>query len=96
VIPGKTGFLYQSGSMQDFIDQLLFINSAMLSEMRSLGKTGEPIDHPLRWIRHAARIQVIQNFNRSTNLRNFADVFLSRVAAREQGVPDENLVLQQI
>jgi len=96
VIPGKTGFLYQSGSMQDFTDQLLFIKSAISSEVRSLGNAGEPIESPLRWIGHAARIHVLQNFNRSPNLRNFADEFLSRVATQGQGVPDENFVLQQI
>ncbi len=30
VIPGKTGFLYQPGSLEDFVDRLLFIRSRIL------------------------------------------------------------------
>jgi colanic acid/amylovoran biosynthesis glycosyltransferase len=96
VISGKTGFLYQTRSIQDFVDQLLFIRSVMSNEIGVQGRNGHSTDNALLWIQHAARVHVFQNFNRSKNLQNFADLFLSRVAARDQSVPDENLVLQQI
>lgn len=93
VMPGKTGFLYQPGSMQDFVDQLFFIRWMISSEARA---QDTPHDSPLSWIRHAARVQVLQNFNRSKNLRNFADFFLNHVVTKGKSIPDENLILQQI
>jgi hypothetical protein len=48
------------------------------------------------WIRHAAWVQVRHNFNRRHNLELFADLFLQRIAAQTESIPDENLVLQQI
>ena len=93
VIPGETGFLYQPGSMDDFVDHLLSIQSALSTDLQ-VHQSSTYSSLPL--IRHAARVHVLQNFNRSKNLRDFADLFLSRIAAREQSVPDESLVLQQI
>jgi glycosyltransferase involved in cell wall biosynthesis len=96
VIPGKTGFLYQPGSIENFVDQVSFVRFGLLTELPMESGETCSIGSPLLSIRHAARLHVLQNFNRSKNLRNFADLFLSRIAAREQSVPDENLVLQQI
>lgn len=93
VIPGATGFLYQPGSMQDFVNQLLLIRSMMSTQVPDHGS--ESCSALLR-IRHAARVHVLENFDRTKNLRNFADLFLNRVATKEQSVPDENLILQQI
>jgi glycosyltransferase involved in cell wall biosynthesis len=76
VIPGKTGFLYEPSLISNFVDHLLFI--------RSLFQEQGSAEHPLRshrlygvrqldWIRHAARVQVLHNFNRKKNLESFAD-----------------------
>jgi glycosyltransferase involved in cell wall biosynthesis len=97
VIPGKTGFLYEPGSLDDFLDRLLFIRSRI-----------QALDHPeprrripstlrqLEWVRHAARMQVQHNFNRSKNLEAFGDLFLQRIAPQTESIADESFVLQQI
>ena len=68
---GETGFMYQSGSLQDFVAQLRFIYSQMAGD-ESAGLL-EQIK------RNAAHID--QNFNRAKNLQSFADLFLQRTAA---------------
>jgi len=102
VIPGRTGFLYPAGSLDDFVDRLLFIRS--LTPAR---------DHPhlhlhlhlypslvaarqLDWIRHGARVQVRHNFNRRKNLESFAGLFIPRITAQIESQSNENFVLQQI
>jgi colanic acid/amylovoran biosynthesis glycosyltransferase len=94
VIAGKTGFLYAPGALEDFISRLLFLHSLIENE------TGTAISR-LDWIRHAARIQVLQNFSRTTNLSRFTDRFLERITAADAVTenwnrPHEDLVLQQI
>ena len=97
VIPGKTGFLYEAGSLDDLLDRLLFIQSLIQAQ-------NHPHLHPdprntasqLNWIRHAARVQVRHNFNRKKNLESFAGLFLQRVGAQPESLPHENFVLQQI
>ncbi|MGD0568001.1 MAG: glycosyltransferase family 4 protein [Candidatus Sulfotelmatobacter sp.] len=104
VVAGKTGFLYAPGVVKDFVAKLLFLQRSMASENRDGGSR-------LAWIRHAARAQVLHNFNRQTNLTDFADRFLQRITAKELAdddfanqdfpnhdwsPPDEDLVLQQI
>lgn len=97
VIQGKTGFLYEAGSMDDFVDRLLFIHSLIqapkdshvhpyiLSASRQLGE-----------LRRAARTHVQENFNRSRRLQLFGDLFLQQIGARAESIPYENFVLQQI
>ncbi len=86
VLHGKTGFLYQPGSMEDLLIQLRTVLH------------GGP---RLQQIRRAARQQVIRNFDSRANLARFAQTFLSRIesrgeapAAQEQA--HEDPVLQQI
>ena len=55
----------------------------------------------LDWIRHAARLQVLHNFDRRKNLTRFGDLFLQLIATQEfapqdWSPPHEDLVLQQI
>jgi colanic acid/amylovoran biosynthesis glycosyltransferase len=69
VIPGKTGFLYKPGDLEDFLRRILFLQSSMLFE-------DQPVGAPLHWVSHAARVHVLHNFNRQKNLTRFADVFL--------------------
>lgn len=103
VIPGKTGFLYEPGSMDDFIATLLFIGSLMQAENRPhlfysdtfysyIASTTPQLD----WIRHAAQVQVRHNFNRRQNLETFGDLFLSRITPRSESLPHEDFILQQI
>lgn len=100
VVRGKTGFLYQRGSMSDFVDRLLFIHSLMRA---AGGTTGNPLDpYPrsaakvLDWIRFGAQVQVRHNFNRARNLESFGSLFLRKIALTSASVADENFVLQQI
>jgi len=97
VIAGETGFLYEPGSEDDFVDRLLFIRTLLQAP-----------DHPevrpyilsaarqLDRMRHAAELQVRHKFNRSKNLESFGDLFVQRIALQTESIPDENLVLQQI
>jgi len=102
VIPGKTGFLYEAGSLDDFLDRLLFIQSLIQGQhhphLDPDVRDPELCDDAsqLNWIRHAARVQVHHNFNRKKNLESFANLFLERVAAQTESLPHENFVLQQI
>ncbi len=100
VVAGKTGFLYEPGSMDDFVDRLLFIHSVI----RAQGSSDQRHRYPhirsavrlLDWVRHGARVQVRHNFHRKKNLESFADLFLKRVEPQTESIPDENFVLQQI
>jgi glycosyltransferase involved in cell wall biosynthesis len=95
VVPGKTGFLYQAGSLGDFVACALLIHSLLKKQERHrslLPSAAESLD----WVRQGARVQVRQNYNRQTNLESFADSFLQRVSARTASRPHENFVLQQI
>lgn len=97
VISAKTGFLYEAGSLDDFLECLSLIRRLIASEARSL-RTGSPPPHSQRlaWIRHAARLHIQHNFDRSRNLERFADTFLERLGRQVEKIPNENLVLQQI
>jgi glycosyltransferase involved in cell wall biosynthesis len=72
VIPGKTGFLYRPGDLEDFLRRILFLRSLMPFEHLPSGAR-------LHWISHAARVHVLHNFNRQKNLTRFADTFLRRI-----------------
>jgi glycosyltransferase involved in cell wall biosynthesis len=97
VIPGKTGFLYEPGSMDDFLAHLLFVRSLLLqghgshpSNLSDSRSSGCRLD----WMRHAARIHVQHNFNRKKNLELFAELFLRRISPKVEANPHANLVLQ--
>lgn len=96
VVPGKTGFLYQAGSLSDFVERLLFIRLLLQARFGSYPSPLVTAARQLDWIRHAAQVQVRHNFNRTKNLNSFADLFLSRIVSSSEGLPHANLVLQQI
>jgi glycosyltransferase involved in cell wall biosynthesis len=98
VIGGKTGFLYEPGSINDLVECLLFIDSLMLAESSLVDQRSDKASASMQldWIRHAARVQVRHNFNRKTNLEFFAELFLQRIGQQSKSILDENLVLQQI
>ncbi len=94
VIPGKTGFLYVPGALESFVEKILFLQEQMQGEDRNAVSR-------LDWIRHAARVQVLCNFNRRKNLTRFGNLFLQLIANQEFTTQDwsppyEDLVLQQI
>jgi glycosyltransferase involved in cell wall biosynthesis len=75
VVPGKTGFLYEPGVMNDFIEKILLLCALI---RRRDSDSAKRID----WVRHAARVQVLHNYNRDTNLARFSDGLLQRLARR--------------
>jgi len=85
---GKTGFLYQPGSMDELLSQLqiVFHGGRLLNKMKA-----------------AAREHVLRDFNSRTNLACFAKSFLSRIEVQPsdrtlitQEPAHEDPVLQQI
>jgi glycosyltransferase involved in cell wall biosynthesis len=72
VIAGKTGFLYAPGVVKDFVEKIFNLQGpAALENFYAASRLG--------WIRHAARTQVLHNFNHQTSLETFADRFLQRI-----------------
>jgi colanic acid/amylovoran biosynthesis glycosyltransferase len=97
VIAGKTGFLYESGSLSDFVARLLVIRSLMQApESPDLRPYIVTASRQLNWIRQAAQEQVRHNFNRCKNLESLGDILLRRIASQTESIPHEDLVLQQI
>lgn len=101
VLHRKTGFLYEPGSMEDFVRRILFIHSLIQIEKFGPAKNISRLQlscvtKELDWVRHAARVQVLHNFHCKTNLKLFGDLFISRIATRSERLPHENPVLQQI
>jgi glycosyltransferase involved in cell wall biosynthesis len=89
IIPGKTGFLYEPGDLQDFVNRILFLETLLHSEDRDARSA-------LHWIRHAARVYVLHNFGRRENLNQFSNQFLQRIATEDRSSFHEDFVLQQI
>jgi glycosyltransferase involved in cell wall biosynthesis len=97
VVAGKTGFLYDSGSLNDFVTQLLHIRSLMQApDAQDLRPYIVTASRQLNWIRQAAQEHVRNNFNRCKNLESLGDVFLRRIRSQAESIPHEDLVLQQI
>jgi colanic acid/amylovoran biosynthesis glycosyltransferase len=76
VIPGKTGFLYAPGVLRDLVGKIL-----LLQRLR-YGEDGNAVSR-LDWIRHAARLQVLHNFNGRKNLTCFGARFLRLIAPQD-------------
>jgi colanic acid/amylovoran biosynthesis glycosyltransferase len=72
VIPGKTGFLYRAGDAEDFLEKIFALQEFVCKAQPSAVSL-------LDWIGHAARLQVLHNFNRSQNLSQFCDQFLGLI-----------------
>jgi len=89
VVPGKSGFLYEPGSLEDFAQRVLFLEALMRV-------TDHPSQNRLNWIRHAARVGILHNFDRQKNLTCFGGVFLQRIAPHSWSPPYEDPLLQQI
>ncbi len=92
VVSGKTGFLYAPGDMEDLVAKMIFLSLLVRSEDADARRR-------LEWVRHAAHAQIVQNFDRTKNLRHFAAEFEQRLAIGPdhlRSTPDEDPVLQQI
>jgi colanic acid/amylovoran biosynthesis glycosyltransferase len=100
VAAGKTGFLYEAGSLDDFVARLLFIRSQMQEpdhpHPQILPAGFLSAARPLDWVRHAAQVQVRHNFNRRKNLESFGELFIQQIAAQAGSLRHENSVLQQV
>jgi len=81
VLQGKTGFLYRSGSLDDFVSRV-----EMIREPKSA----------LAPVSSAALQHVSQYFDRDKNLAAFGDLFLARMSGRAHRDSHENPILQQI
>jgi len=68
VVDGITGFLYQPGSIEDFVTKVETIRSSRPA---------------LRTIHYRARRHVLENFNRATNLAEFSRIFPALVAGNQ-------------
>lgn len=93
VIPGKTGFLYSAGDLEDFVARLIFIHELICGKRRYATST-------LDWIRLGARLQILHNFSGRKNLDHFCQRFLQRIGPHDFEARDrsshEDFVLQQI
>jgi len=64
----RTGFLYQPGSLPDFVSAVSWIQSHQAS---------------LAGIQRAAAASIAASYNRQRNLRAFAEQFLARISQSE-------------
>ena len=80
VLHRETGFLYRSGSLEDFVRPSRIHSKRGCSPSTS----------------STHRQYVLAYFNRNKNLEHFGDLFLEKIAAHLEGACRENLVLQQI
>ena len=64
----RTGFLYQPGSLPDFVSAVSWIHTHKAS---------------LSGIQHAAAASIAASYNRQRNLRTFAEQFLARISQPE-------------
>ena len=94
IAAGETGFLYEPGSMRDFVGKVLLIHllgqpqfaqrqimPAHSIDRRYCSSPAEKADGPLERIRRAAREQVRRKFNRKINLERFAGTLIERVSS---------------
>lgn len=100
VVAGQTGFLYEAGSLEDFVTRVFWL-STQSSVYKSAGSQGTHAASPLDRVRQQAREQVRRRFNRKKNLELFGNLFLERVdGLRIDGFSEnsrhEDPLLQQI
>jgi glycosyltransferase involved in cell wall biosynthesis len=97
VSAGKTGFLYAAGSLDDLVARLQSIYWLLeTSDESGLRPSTVAGSKRLDLMRHSARAQVRNNFNRTKRLQAFGDFFLHQIAQRPESIPHEDPILQQI
>ena len=96
IVPRKTGFLYEPGTVGDFIAHVLFIHSLVRLDKRAHHDSVFPsATKHLDWVKHGAQSLVRHDFNRKANLERFADHFIQQIS-KQSGSRHEDFVLQQI
>jgi len=96
IVPRKTGFLYEPGTLGDFVAHILFIHSLVRLDERAHHDSCFPsATKRLDWVKHGAQSLVRHDFNRKANLELFADHFIQQVS-KQSGSVHEDFVLQQI
>jgi colanic acid/amylovoran biosynthesis glycosyltransferase len=88
VLAGETGFLYEAGDLNNFVNNVLSLQAQM--------REGECSSKLLDGIRREAWLHVFHHFNQRKNLERFADIFLQAVARHDWSPSHEDPVLQQI
>jgi colanic acid/amylovoran biosynthesis glycosyltransferase len=83
----NTGYLYQPGNLNDFVNKVVAIHCMTQQS---------PCTQQLLYMRFAARTKVFQDFNRAKNFQRFADLFLQKISPRPWSSADESPVLQQV
>lgn len=97
VVAGETGFLYEPGSIRDFVQQVLRIQSlSQKVDRRCCSPPAGWVNGPLERIGRAAQEQVRRKFNRRINLERFAETFVARVRQGSERRAHANPVLQQV
>jgi glycosyltransferase involved in cell wall biosynthesis len=96
VTAGENGFLYEPGSVADFVAHVETVDSMTRAAVQAQPGGSRDAESPLVAIRRAAREHIRQKFNRKKNLECFADLFLERVSSRGENSANANFILQQI
>jgi len=98
ITTGQTGFLYDSGSVRDFVAHVSLIHWFRQQEFQRPDPSCPTHSAAtyLESIGIRARAQICRNFNLGKNLEAFAELFVERITARAEKTPNENFVLQQI
>jgi colanic acid/amylovoran biosynthesis glycosyltransferase len=99
VVHGQTGFLYEPGSVRDFVGMILWLDSRARESLVDVTSASQ-----LDRVRQRARKQVRRHFNGKKNVESFGDLFLERlleaVLERAAGLREnsahEDPLLQQI
>jgi colanic acid/amylovoran biosynthesis glycosyltransferase len=99
VVAGQTGFLYEPGSVEDFVARVLWIYSLVsvrepAEDSPRVPGAGQLDRVRLERMRRRARERVRLHFNRRKNLELFGDVFLERIFP-EQILPEQILPARQ-
>jgi glycosyltransferase involved in cell wall biosynthesis len=80
VVAGLTGFLYEPGSIENFVARILWLHGLTSVPGPASNSPGVlSAVGQLDRVRHRAREQVRRHFNRKKNLEAFGDFFLERI-----------------
>ena len=99
VVAGQTGFLYEPGSVEDFVARILWLGTLVPGRGSAGDSPGIPGANQPDWVsldhvRLRAREQVRLHFNRNKNLELFGDVFLEQIF-HKQILPEQILPERQ-
>jgi len=96
VVEGQTGFLYEAGSVDDFVTRVLWLRTQSSGRGSADRSPGLPGASQLDWVRQQAREQIRRHYNREKNLEAFGNLFLERMDGLSENFQHADPVLQQI